>query len=98
MEPLVVTRESIEAYERRTGFSGIGEFFLKKGLFVLQEESQCENGAGSPRITSSSTTTFLKEPKVVSFGNRKNILVSARSGISGRSPICYERGAYHSDR
>jgi hypothetical protein len=42
METLVVTRESIEAYERRTGFVGIGEFFLKKGLFVLEEEKRCE--------------------------------------------------------
>ncbi|HRU80578.1 MAG TPA: hypothetical protein P5515_08760 [Methanolinea sp.] len=42
MEQLVVTRESIEAYERRTGFVGIGEFFLRKGLFVLKEGETCK--------------------------------------------------------
>ena len=43
METLLVTRESIEAYERRTGFAGIGEFFLRKGLFVLKEDKRCKN-------------------------------------------------------
>ena len=41
MEQLVVTREAVEAYERRTGFVGIGEFFLRKGLFVLKEGKTC---------------------------------------------------------
>ena len=40
-EQLVVTREAVEAYERRTGFVGIGEFFLRKGLFVLKEGETC---------------------------------------------------------
>jgi hypothetical protein len=40
MEQLHVTREAIEAYERRTGFKGIGEHFQKKGLFVFLEEEQ----------------------------------------------------------
>ena len=42
MEQLVVTREAVEAYERRTGFVGIGEFFLRKGLFVLKEGETCK--------------------------------------------------------
>jgi len=42
LEQLVGTRESIEAYERRTGFVGIGEFFLRKGLFVLKEGETCK--------------------------------------------------------
>ena len=42
MEQLVVTREAVEAYERRTGFVGIGEFFLRKGLFVLKEGKTCK--------------------------------------------------------
>ena len=41
MEQLVVTREAVDAYERRTGFVGIGEFFLRKGLFVLKEGETC---------------------------------------------------------
>ena len=41
MEQLVVTREAVEAYERRTGFAGIGEFFLRKGLFVMAEGEKC---------------------------------------------------------
>lgn len=40
-EQLVVTREAIEAYERRTGFVGIGEFFQRKGLFVLKDGEAC---------------------------------------------------------
>jgi hypothetical protein len=42
MEQLYVTREAIEAYERRTGFRGLGEFMIEKGLFVLAEEEKCE--------------------------------------------------------
>jgi len=42
MDTLLVTRQAIDAYERRTGFAGIGEFFIKKGLFVLQEDEKCE--------------------------------------------------------
>lgn len=42
MEQLVVTREAVEAYELRTGFAGIGEFFLRKGLFVLKEGETCK--------------------------------------------------------
>jgi hypothetical protein len=42
MEQLVVTREAVDAYERRTGFVGIGEFFLRKGLFVLKEGETCK--------------------------------------------------------
>ena len=42
METLVVSREALDAYERRTGFVGIGEFFIKKGLFILKEDEQCE--------------------------------------------------------
>ena len=41
MEQIVVTLEAVEAYERRTGFVGIGEFFLRKGLFVLKEGETC---------------------------------------------------------
>jgi hypothetical protein len=42
METLVVSREAIDAYERRTGFVGIGEFFIQKGLFILKEDEQCK--------------------------------------------------------
>jgi hypothetical protein len=42
MEQLHVTREAIEAYERRTGFRGLGEFMIEKGLFVVAEENRCE--------------------------------------------------------
>ena len=41
-EQLLVTRDAIEAYERRTGFVGIGEFFQKKGLFVLKDGEACK--------------------------------------------------------
>ncbi len=42
MDQLYVTREAIEAYERRTGFQGLGQFMLDKGLFVLAEEQPCK--------------------------------------------------------
>ncbi|AGB03481.1 hypothetical protein [Methanoregula formicica] len=42
MDQLCVTREAIEAYERRTGFDGLGQFMIDKGLFVLAEEKQCK--------------------------------------------------------
>jgi len=46
MEQLVVTREAVEAYKRRTGFVGIGEFFLRKGLFVLKRVRYKRNNRG----------------------------------------------------
>jgi len=42
MDQLCVTREAIEAYERRTGFDGLGQFMIDKGLFVLTEEKPCK--------------------------------------------------------
>jgi hypothetical protein len=42
MDQLCVTREAIEAYERRTGFEGLGQFMIDKGLFVLAEEKACK--------------------------------------------------------
>jgi hypothetical protein len=42
MDQLYVTREAIEAYERRTGFQGIGQFMIDKGLFVMTEENTCK--------------------------------------------------------
>ena len=42
MEQLYVTREAIDAYERRTGFQGIGQFMIDKGLFVMAEENTCK--------------------------------------------------------
>jgi len=42
MEQLYVSREAIEAYERRTGFDGLGQFMIDKGLFVISEEKPCK--------------------------------------------------------
>jgi hypothetical protein len=42
LDQLYVTREAIEAYERRTGFQGIGQFMIDKGLFVMTEENTCK--------------------------------------------------------
>jgi len=39
--PLRVSREVIQAYELRTGFKGIGEFFKNEGLFEFVEEERC---------------------------------------------------------
>lgn len=72
----MVTRESIEAYERRTGFAGIGEFFLQKGLFVLQDSEVQKNKVGSSRTSTSSTTSGEEEPKISSPRRIKNVWVS----------------------
>jgi hypothetical protein len=80
MEQLVVTRESIEAYERRTGFAGTGEFFLQKGLFVLVERETQKNKVGSPRTSTSSTTSGTEEPKISSPRRIKNVWVSEQVG------------------
>ena len=39
-EPLMVTQEAVEAYERRTGFFGIGRIMVEDGhwIIVTQEE------------------------------------------------------------
>ncbi len=34
-EPLMVTQEAVEAYERRTGFSGIGRIMVEDGHWVI---------------------------------------------------------------
>ncbi len=80
----MVTRESIEAYERRTGFVGIGELFLQKGLFVLADGEMQKNKVGSPRTSTSSTTSGEEEPKLSSPRRVKNVWVSARQpGLAG---------------
>jgi hypothetical protein len=76
MEQLVVTREAIEAYERRTGFVGIGEFFLWKGLFVLRDSETKKNNVGSSRTSTSSTTSGAEEPRLSSPRRIKNVWVS----------------------
>ncbi|MCX6701310.1 MAG: hypothetical protein NTV68_15560 [Methanomicrobiales archaeon] len=38
IKPKRVSREVIRAYELRTGFTGIGEFFVKEGLLEYAEE------------------------------------------------------------
>ena len=34
-EPLMVTQEAVEAYERRTGFFGIGRIMVEDGHWVI---------------------------------------------------------------
>ncbi len=44
MDYLEISREATEAYERLTGFSGLGVFMEQRGLFVFREsqEQRCE--------------------------------------------------------
>lgn len=37
----VVTRDTIQAYEKMTGFTGIGRFMEKRGLMVIVEDKPC---------------------------------------------------------
>ena len=86
MEKLVVTREAIEAYERRTGFVGIGEFFLRKGLFVLADNSEKQKTkVGSPRTSTSSTTSGAEEPKLSSPYLIKNVWVTDHGPVARRT-------------
>lgn len=41
----VVTREVIQAYEKMTGFTGIGRFMVKRGLMVIVEDKPCNRTA-----------------------------------------------------
>jgi hypothetical protein len=34
-EPLLVTQEAVEAYEKRTGFSGIGKIMVEDGHWII---------------------------------------------------------------
>ncbi len=53
MDQLYVTREAIEAYERRTGFQGLGQFMLDKGLFVLRRKNDAKPLEPLPAIHAS---------------------------------------------
>ncbi len=35
------TRQTVEAYERVTGFVGIGNFYQERGLIDILEDSEC---------------------------------------------------------
>ena len=39
-EILVTRREVLDAYERHTGFKGIGQFFEQEGLIVITDEEK----------------------------------------------------------
>jgi hypothetical protein len=34
-EPLRVTQEAVDAYEKRTGFQGIGKIMVERGVWVI---------------------------------------------------------------
>lgn len=41
MEKLLVRRDALDAYERLTGFIGIGLFMEERGVFKIVEENRC---------------------------------------------------------
>lgn len=41
MKKLLVRRDALEAYERLTGFIGIGRFMEDRGVFEIVEENRC---------------------------------------------------------
>ncbi|MCX6701042.1 MAG: hypothetical protein NTV68_14180 [Methanomicrobiales archaeon] len=75
MEQHAVSRESTGACERRTGFTGDGEFFFRNGLYKFVNGEVQKNKAGSPGTSTSSTTSGAKEPQVSSPRMVKNIWV-----------------------
>ena len=38
MKKLIIQREAFAAYERRDGFPGLGDFFVRKGLLEYEDE------------------------------------------------------------
>lgn len=42
MKKLLVRRDALEAYEKLTGFTGIGRFMVERGVFEIKEENQCQ--------------------------------------------------------
>lgn len=43
--PLVVSRGAVDAYEKASGFIGIGRFFEERGLLAIRKEEPCEESA-----------------------------------------------------
>ena len=43
MEKLLVRRDALEAYEKLTGFTGIGRFMEDRGVFKIVEENRCSD-------------------------------------------------------
>jgi hypothetical protein len=43
MEKLLVRRDALDAYERLTGFVGIGRFMEDRGVFKIVEENRCQD-------------------------------------------------------
>ena len=39
---LTTTREAVEAYEKRSGFQGLGRFMEERGLFLIKERKRCQ--------------------------------------------------------
>ena len=52
-EPLMVTQEAVEAYEKRTGFYGIGKIMVEDGHWIIvtkEELAQSRARAHTSRI------------------------------------------------
>lgn len=41
MKQLEISREALDAYEKRTGFSGIGRFLTERGYVRVRERRGC---------------------------------------------------------
>lgn len=41
MKQLEISREALDAYEKRTGLSGIGSFLTERGYVHLRERREC---------------------------------------------------------
>jgi hypothetical protein len=44
--PLMVTQEAVEAYERRTGFVGIGRIMVEDGHWIIVTKEELAPGRG----------------------------------------------------
>ena len=81
----MVTREATGACKRRTGFVGIGGFFLRKGLFVpADNRKKQKTDVGSPKTSTSSTTSGAEEPKLSCPYGIKNVWVTDHGPIFRR--------------
>jgi hypothetical protein len=41
MKQLEISLEGLDAYEKRTGFAGIGRFLAERGYVLLKESQPC---------------------------------------------------------
>jgi hypothetical protein len=77
-EPLRVTQEAVDAYEKRTGFQGIGKIMVERGVWVIVPSEDVVQ----PHWRSVENSGLRLQRAVVSHRHRAN---PATTGLGGSS-------------